>query len=51
MPKIVYSRSLERADWNTTVVREVVPADIVALKEQPGGDLVRGLPGRSGSTT
>ena len=42
MPKIVYSRGLERADWNTTVVREVVPADIVALKEQPGGDLVLG---------
>jgi len=25
MPKIVYSRTLERADWNTTVVRDVVP--------------------------
>ncbi len=24
-PKIVYSRSLEHADWNTTVVRDVVP--------------------------
>jgi dihydrofolate reductase len=42
MPKIVYSRNLERADWNTTVVPEVVAADIVALKEQPGGDLVLG---------
>lgn len=42
MPKIVFSRTLRRADWNTTVVSEVVPADIEALKEQPGGDLVLG---------
>jgi dihydrofolate reductase len=38
-PKIVFSRTLERADWNTTVVREVVPEDIRKLKAQPGGDL------------
>jgi len=25
MPKIVFSRTLERADWNTTVVRDAVP--------------------------
>ncbi|MDX6596127.1 MAG: hypothetical protein QOE87_14 [Gaiellales bacterium] len=42
MPKIVYSRTLERADWNTTVVREVVPEEVMALKAQPGGDLVLG---------
>jgi dihydrofolate reductase len=41
-PKIVYSRTLERADWNTTVVRDVVPAEVRALKEQPGGDLALG---------
>ncbi|MEV6178667.1 dihydrofolate reductase family protein [Streptomyces sp. NPDC052015] len=41
-PKIVYSRTLERADWNTTVVRDVVPAQVRALKEQPGGDLALG---------
>ena len=39
MPKIVFSRTLERADWNTTVVREVDPEEIRALKAQPGGDL------------
>ncbi|GAA2636775.1 dihydrofolate reductase family protein [Streptomyces vastus] len=41
MPKIVYSRTLEPgpADWNTTVVPEVVPEEVRALKEQPGGDL------------
>ena len=42
MPKIVYSRTLERADWNTTVVREVVPEEVRALKEQPGGDMALG---------
>lgn len=39
IPKIVYSRTLERADWNTTLVRDVVPEEVRALKEQPGGDL------------
>ena len=42
MPKIVYSRTLERADWNTTIVREVVPEEVRALKAQPGGDLALG---------
>jgi len=42
MPKIVYSRTLERADWNTTVVREVVVEEVMELKAQPGGDLVLG---------
>jgi dihydrofolate reductase len=42
MPKVVYSRTLDRAEWNTTLVREVVAADVAAMKEQPGGDLVVG---------
>ena len=42
MPKIVYSTTLERADWNTTVVRDVVPEEVMALKAQPGGDLALG---------
>jgi dihydrofolate reductase len=42
MPKIVFSRTLERADWNATVVSDVVPEDIMALKAQDGGDLVLG---------
>ncbi|MFC4960480.1 dihydrofolate reductase family protein [Streptomyces mauvecolor] len=42
MPKIVYSRTLQKADWNTTVKHEVVPAEIEALKAWPGGDLVIG---------
>jgi len=42
MPKIVYSRTLARADWNTTVVREVVSQDVLDLKARPGGDLFLG---------
>jgi dihydrofolate reductase len=42
MPKIVYSRTLERADANTTIVRDVVADEVRALKAQPGGDLVLG---------
>ena len=42
MPKIVYSTTLEHADWNTTVVRDVVPEEVMALKAQPGGDLALG---------
>jgi dihydrofolate reductase len=42
MPKTVFSRTLEQAEWNTTIARDVVPEEIVALKAQPGGDMVVG---------
>ena len=42
MPKIVYSTTLDRADWNTTIVREVDVEQIAALKAQRGGDMVVG---------
>jgi dihydrofolate reductase len=42
MPKIVFSRTLERADWNAIVVHDVVADEIMALKAQPGGDLMLG---------
>jgi dihydrofolate reductase len=41
-PKIVYSRTLERADWNTTVVREIVPEEVRRLAAEPGDDLSLG---------
>ncbi|WP_306319423.1 MULTISPECIES: dihydrofolate reductase family protein [unclassified Streptomyces] len=42
IPKIVFSRTLKpgSGEWHTTVMPEVVPEAIRALKEQPGGDLV-----------
>ena len=42
MPKFVFSKTLERADWNTVVVHDVVVEEIMALKAQPGGDLMLG---------
>ncbi|WP_338693420.1 dihydrofolate reductase family protein [Streptomyces sp. Q6] len=44
MPKIVFSRTLKPgpAPWHTTVMPEVAPEAIRALKELPGGDLCLG---------
>lgn len=42
LPKVVFSRTLQHSDWHTTLVREVVPEDIRALKAQDGGDLLLG---------
>jgi len=42
MPKIVFSKTLERADWNTTILRNVVPEEIRQLKARTRGDLVLG---------
>ncbi|MFE5329690.1 dihydrofolate reductase family protein [Embleya sp. NPDC056575] len=42
MPKIVFSRTREWTDWNTTTKRDVVPEEIMALKAEPGGDMVVG---------
>lgn len=40
LPKHVFSRTLERADWsNTTLVREDAAAAVARLKEEPGKDL------------
>ncbi|WJY36928.1 dihydrofolate reductase family protein [Streptomyces sp. P9-2B-2] len=45
MPKIVFSRTLEQAGgYHTTLKREVVPEEIMALKAQPGGDMTLGGP-------
>jgi dihydrofolate reductase len=42
VPKIVYSRTLERVGANATLVRDVVPEEVRALKAQPGGDMALG---------
>ncbi|MGW0929507.1 dihydrofolate reductase family protein [Streptomyces sp. NPDC002644] len=41
-PKVVYSRTLDEVGPNATLVREVVPEEVRALKEQPGGPLFVG---------
>ena len=41
LPKIVFSRSLEKAEWNNTrLVREVISEEIMKMKEKPGKDMV-----------
>jgi len=40
--KYVFSKTLQHAAWNTTIVRDVVAEDIVKLKAQPGGDMAVG---------
>jgi dihydrofolate reductase len=42
MPKLVFSRTLQHVDWNSTIVREVDPDQINELKSQPGGDMALG---------
>ena len=42
MPKIVYSRTLTEAGWNSTIVRDVVPDEVAALKRQYDTDLAVG---------
>jgi dihydrofolate reductase len=41
MHKVVLSRTLEQADWgDSTILRELVPAEIERLKAEPGKDIV-----------
>ena len=40
VPKIVFSRTLERAEWNNTrLVKDHIAEEITMLKQQPGNDL------------
>ncbi|GAA5039992.1 dihydrofolate reductase family protein [Streptomyces siamensis] len=39
IPKVVFSRTLERAEWHTTIVPQVVPESIRELKQRSLGDL------------
>ena len=41
-PKYVFSKSLDTTEWNTTVLREVVPEQIARLKAEVDGDLSLG---------
>lgn len=49
MPRVVYSRTLEDVDSNSTIVREVIPEEVRALKAQPGGDMSLGGPNLAAS--
>jgi dihydrofolate reductase len=43
-PKIVFSRTLERVDWNSRLVRDDAVAEVTRLKAQPGFDMAVGGP-------
>ena len=38
-PKFVFSTTLEKADWNTTIVRGDLATEVAALKSAPGKDM------------
>lgn len=39
IPKIVFSKTLEKVEWNSTLLREVNPEEITQLKQQPGSNI------------
>lgn len=41
MRKVVFSKTLESVDWNnSTLLHEISPDDVVALKQEPGKNIV-----------
>lgn len=43
-PKVVFSRTLERVDWNSRLVRHDAVAEVARLKAEPGFDMDVGGP-------
>jgi len=40
LPKVVFSRTLERADWdNTRLIKDNVAEEVLKMKQEPGNDL------------
>lgn len=39
-PKTVFSRTLEKADWNTRVIGGALPEVVASVKAEPGGDVL-----------
>jgi dihydrofolate reductase len=40
MPKFVASRTLERGEWNATIIKGELASEVAKLKDQPGEDLL-----------
>jgi dihydrofolate reductase len=41
LPKIVFSRTLDKVEWqNTTLIKENINDEVLKLKQQPGKDIV-----------
>ncbi|HEV8456251.1 MAG TPA: dihydrofolate reductase family protein [Gemmatimonadales bacterium] len=43
-PKVVFSTTLERVDWNSRLVRDNIAEEVTKLKAQPGKDMNVGGP-------
>ena len=41
-PKIVFSKTLDKVQWNSRLVRDNIAGEITRLKQQPGEDLALG---------
>jgi len=41
-PKYVFSKTYDRTDWNTTILRDVVPTEIEKLKAETDADIAIG---------
>jgi dihydrofolate reductase len=40
IPKIVFSKTLSKADWNnTTLIKDNAPQEVAKIKNQPGKDI------------
>ena len=39
-PKVVFSRTLEKADWNTRVISDNLAEEVAEMKRRPGKDLL-----------
>jgi dihydrofolate reductase len=51
LPKIVFSKSLEKVEGNARLVRDGIAEEVAKLKEQPGKDLAVGGAGLASSFT
>ena len=51
MPKIVFSKTLEKVEGNARLVRDSVAEEVAKLKEQPGKDLAVGGAGLASTLT
>ncbi len=41
LPKIVFSKTLEKAEWkNTKLIKEIVAEEVLRMKKQPGKNMV-----------
>lgn len=49
MPKVVFSKTLERVEWNSRLVRGDAAEEVARLKEQPGEELHVGGASLAGS--